>query len=229
MPAHPALTDQELAQVVLYERVEFGGMEEAGEEYELLLAIAEGDRPSPTPGSGDALRGHRHPRGRPRRRADRPIAGPVRADRQTDPVTAPHRHDVLVIGGGPGRRRGRALARPGRARRRGRREEDLPAGEDLRRRAHPAGGHPAPGDGPRGEDRRQPPPLRRPALHRPRHHPRDALAAAPRAPEPRLRRAPARPRHDGGRGGRGPRAPRCSRAPRPCARSSATGCWPAPS
>jgi hypothetical protein len=43
MPAHPQLTDQQLAEVVLYERVEFGGMEEEGEEYELLLQIAEGD------------------------------------------------------------------------------------------------------------------------------------------------------------------------------------------
>ena len=43
MPAHPALSDQELAEVVLYERVQFGGMEESGEEYEQLLAIAEGD------------------------------------------------------------------------------------------------------------------------------------------------------------------------------------------
>jgi mono/diheme cytochrome c family protein len=42
MPAFPLLTDQELAEVVLYERVEFGGMEESGEEYELLLSIAEG-------------------------------------------------------------------------------------------------------------------------------------------------------------------------------------------
>ena len=42
MPAHPALSDQELAEVILYERVAFGGMEESGEEYEMLLAIAEG-------------------------------------------------------------------------------------------------------------------------------------------------------------------------------------------
>ena len=42
MPAFPLLSDQELAEVVLYERVEFGGMEESGEEYELLLSIAEG-------------------------------------------------------------------------------------------------------------------------------------------------------------------------------------------
>lgn len=42
MPDHPNLTDQELAEVILYERVQFGGMEEAGEEYEMLLEIAEG-------------------------------------------------------------------------------------------------------------------------------------------------------------------------------------------
>jgi mono/diheme cytochrome c family protein len=42
MPAHPSLSDQELAEVVLYERVQFGGMEESGDEYEALLAIAEG-------------------------------------------------------------------------------------------------------------------------------------------------------------------------------------------
>lgn len=43
MPAHPTLSDQELAEVVLYERVQFGGMEESGEEYTLLLAIASGE------------------------------------------------------------------------------------------------------------------------------------------------------------------------------------------
>ena len=42
MPAHPALTDQELAQVVLYERTEFGGLDPASEEYALLVEIAEG-------------------------------------------------------------------------------------------------------------------------------------------------------------------------------------------
>ncbi|MEQ1785856.1 MAG: cytochrome c [Acidimicrobiales bacterium] len=42
MPAHASLTDQQLAEVVLYERVEFGGMPESGEEYDALLAIAEG-------------------------------------------------------------------------------------------------------------------------------------------------------------------------------------------
>jgi mono/diheme cytochrome c family protein len=44
MPAHPTLSDEELAQVVLYERVQFGDMEETGEEYELLLAIAAGEK-----------------------------------------------------------------------------------------------------------------------------------------------------------------------------------------
>ena len=42
MPPHPLLGDA-AAQVVLYERVQFGGIEEEGEEYETLLAIAEGE------------------------------------------------------------------------------------------------------------------------------------------------------------------------------------------
>jgi len=42
MPAHPSLSDEELAEVILYERVQFGEMEEEGEEYEMLLEIAEG-------------------------------------------------------------------------------------------------------------------------------------------------------------------------------------------
>ena len=42
MPAHASFSDQQLAEVVLYERVTFGGMEESGEEYDALLAIAEG-------------------------------------------------------------------------------------------------------------------------------------------------------------------------------------------
>jgi mono/diheme cytochrome c family protein len=42
MPPHGSLSDQQLAEVVLYERVTFGEMEEEGEEYEALLAIAEG-------------------------------------------------------------------------------------------------------------------------------------------------------------------------------------------
>ena len=60
MPAHAELDDEELALVVLYERVEFGGLEEDSEEYELLLAIAEGD---------DDLRRGRPRRARPPRRA----------------------------------------------------------------------------------------------------------------------------------------------------------------
>jgi mono/diheme cytochrome c family protein len=37
------LSEEELAQVVLYERVAFGGLEEGSEEYEALVAIAEGE------------------------------------------------------------------------------------------------------------------------------------------------------------------------------------------
>lgn len=42
MPPHPALSDQDLALVVLYERVAFGGLEETSEEYLELLEVAEG-------------------------------------------------------------------------------------------------------------------------------------------------------------------------------------------
>jgi mono/diheme cytochrome c family protein len=42
MPGHPQLTDAELAQVVLYERASFGGMDPASEEYLALVEIAEG-------------------------------------------------------------------------------------------------------------------------------------------------------------------------------------------
>ena len=77
-PPHPALTDEELAQVVLYERVEFGGMEESGEEYEQLLADRRG-RPDLRRGRARATQSEavgRSPR-TSSRRADRPIAGPV--------------------------------------------------------------------------------------------------------------------------------------------------------
>ena len=43
MPPFVSLTDEQLAQVVLYERVTFGGLEEGEVEYELLLRIAEGE------------------------------------------------------------------------------------------------------------------------------------------------------------------------------------------
>ena len=69
MPAHAALDDEELALVVLYERVEFGGLEETAEEYELLLEIAEGTTTFAEAGLGEIV--HRG-RGRRRRRADRP-------------------------------------------------------------------------------------------------------------------------------------------------------------
>ena len=57
--------------------------------------------------------------------------------------------------------------------------------------------------------RRELPPLRRPAGRRPRHHPRAAVARAPRLPVARLRRAPPRPRPAGGRPRGEGRAPRC--------------------
>jgi mono/diheme cytochrome c family protein len=53
MPAHPSLSDQELAQVVLYERVQFGGMEPTGPEYDALLAIADGTSTFAAAGLGE--------------------------------------------------------------------------------------------------------------------------------------------------------------------------------
>jgi mono/diheme cytochrome c family protein len=53
MPAHAALEDEELALVVLYERVEFGGLEEDSEDYLLLLEIAEGQTTFAEAGLGD--------------------------------------------------------------------------------------------------------------------------------------------------------------------------------
>lgn len=43
MPAHPSMSDAELAQVVLYERVTFGGLDETSEEAVALESIAEGE------------------------------------------------------------------------------------------------------------------------------------------------------------------------------------------
>jgi mono/diheme cytochrome c family protein len=53
MPAHAALDDEELALVVLYERVEFGGLEEGSDEYLALLEIAEGETTFTEAGLGD--------------------------------------------------------------------------------------------------------------------------------------------------------------------------------
>ncbi len=44
MPSHAALTDAELAQVVLYERATFGGLDPTSEEYLALVEIAEGKK-----------------------------------------------------------------------------------------------------------------------------------------------------------------------------------------
>ena len=42
MPAHPDLSDEELAQVVLYERTAFGKLDPTSDEYLLLVSIADG-------------------------------------------------------------------------------------------------------------------------------------------------------------------------------------------
>jgi mono/diheme cytochrome c family protein len=42
MPEHPDLTDAQLAQVVLYERAQFGGLDPTSEEYLALTEVAEG-------------------------------------------------------------------------------------------------------------------------------------------------------------------------------------------
>lgn len=53
MPAHESLTDEELAQVVLYERAAFGGLEEGSEEYLELEAIATGETTFAEAGLGE--------------------------------------------------------------------------------------------------------------------------------------------------------------------------------
>ena len=133
------------------------------------------------------------------------------------------RHDVLVIGGGPGRGGDRLLAGRGRPRRRVRREEAVPPGEDLRRRAHARGRCTS--------STRWAWPTGSTDFHRydglraVAHgiDPRAEVAGAPDLPEPRLRRAPPRPRHDGRRARGEGRGRRCCRAPRPSARSLRDG------
>jgi mono/diheme cytochrome c family protein len=53
MPDHPNLDDEELAKVVLYERVQFGGLKEGDEEYLALLEVAEGTKTFEEVGLGD--------------------------------------------------------------------------------------------------------------------------------------------------------------------------------
>ncbi|MFZ6005839.1 MAG: c-type cytochrome [Actinomycetota bacterium] len=53
MPSHPALTDAELAQVVLYERTAFGDLDPTSEEYLALVEIAEGRMTFEEAGLGD--------------------------------------------------------------------------------------------------------------------------------------------------------------------------------
>ena len=106
---------------------------------------------------------------------------------------------MLVIGGGPAGAATVVLAGRGRPRRRGRREEDLPPREDLRRRAHARA--------PSTSSTRWAWPTGSTDFHR-----YDGLRAVahgitlelqwpehPVYPSLRLRRAPPRPRHDGRR------------------------------
>jgi mono/diheme cytochrome c family protein len=53
MPQHPSLDDQDLALVVLYERVQFGGLEEGSDEYLAILEVAEGKKTFADAGLGD--------------------------------------------------------------------------------------------------------------------------------------------------------------------------------
>ena len=53
MPAHAALTDAELAQVVLYERAAFAGLDPTSEEYLALVDIANGTTTFADAGLGD--------------------------------------------------------------------------------------------------------------------------------------------------------------------------------
>jgi mono/diheme cytochrome c family protein len=53
MPAHPDLTDAELAQVVLYERATFGALDPTSEDYLALVEIAEGRLTFKDAGLGD--------------------------------------------------------------------------------------------------------------------------------------------------------------------------------
>jgi mono/diheme cytochrome c family protein len=53
MPAHAALSDAELAQVVLYERFTFGGLDPTSDEYLALVEIAEGHSTFADAGLGD--------------------------------------------------------------------------------------------------------------------------------------------------------------------------------
>ena len=108
----------------------------------------------------------------------------------------------------PGRRGDRGVARRPRPPGPRRREEALPAREDLRRRPHARGPSASSTTSGLAEPARGVPALRRPALDRPRRHPRARVARAPRLPVVRLRGAPPRPRRDGRRaGGEGRRHP----------------------
>jgi mono/diheme cytochrome c family protein len=57
MPGHEALTDAELAEVVLYERAAFGGLDPTSEEYLALVEIAEGHMTFAEAGLGEVSAG----------------------------------------------------------------------------------------------------------------------------------------------------------------------------
>ena len=152
------------------------------------------------------------PAGRRGHRADG--QPPVDADRAV--------HDVVVVGGGPVGLLLRLLAGRGRLGRGRGREEALPAGQDLRRRAHPPRRAPAGRHGPRGRPGRVPPytGLRAHAFGQVA---RAALARAPALPLLRLHHHPPRPRRPGGRAGGQGRGHPAGRAPRWSRRSSDDG------
>jgi hypothetical protein len=56
MPAHATMSDADLALVVLYERVSFGGLTEDDDEYQLLLDIADGKTTFAKAGLGDVAK-----------------------------------------------------------------------------------------------------------------------------------------------------------------------------
>ena len=192
-----ALTDAEIIAVVCHERFTIAGANPLDPKY--------------VPGVRRLVRaGRAEVRGRQRRRARRSTKrASARRPRPEQPVPS-----TRVVRGPrrrrrPGRGVGRVLARPPRPRRRRRRAQDVPSREDLRRRPDAPRREAAAGHGPRRRAG-QVPPLRRPALHRAGTVAGAGVARAPRVPQLRLRRAPPRPRLDGGverRGGGGDPAP----------------------
>ena len=141
-------------------------------------------------------------------RDDACMTGPLARSRRAHAIAGSQSHkrsgddDGGVGRAGRGRgtlgRGRRALARRRRPPRPGRREEALPAREDVRRRSHAARRAPTARHGTRGAARAVPA-LRRAAVHRARRDPRAAVARPPGLPFLRIRGSAPRPRRDGGR------------------------------